>query len=43
MIVAAEAIDVLLDWYLAIASLMPHSVEPLLNEPALRVRVEQMM
>ena len=40
---AADRPDVLLDWYLAIAYLMPHSQEKLLDEAGLRVRVERMM
>ena len=39
---AAETADDLLDWYLALASLMPHSTEPLLDEAALRARIQQM-
>jgi hypothetical protein len=39
---AADSAEALLDWYLAIASLMPHSTEPLLDEPGLRARIEQM-
>ena len=40
---AADRPDVLLDWYLAIAYLMPHSQEKLLDEAGLRARVERMM
>ena len=40
---AADSLELLLDWYLAIASLVPHSNEPLLDEAALRARLERMM
>ena len=40
---AADRPDVLLDWYLSLASLMPVSREPLLSELELRARIERMM
>jgi len=40
---AADRPDVLMDWYLALASLIPQSKEPLLDESALRTRIEGMM
>ena len=36
------SVDVLLDWYLALASLLPNSVEPLMNEAQLLVRIAAM-
>jgi hypothetical protein len=39
---AAESPSSLLDWYLALASLMPHSTEALLDEDGLRARMERM-
>ena len=38
MVTAAQ----LLDWYLALASLLPQSTEPLLDEPTLRQHMETM-
>jgi len=40
---ACETVANLFDWYLAVASLLPHSTEPLMDEAALRQRIEQMM
>ena len=40
---AATSLEQLLDWYLAIASVVPQSTEPLLNESELRARIEQML
>jgi len=39
---AAASAEALLDWYLALAALIPHSSEPVLDERALRQRIEQM-
>ena len=39
---AADTTDVVVDWYLALSALMPHSSEPLLGEDELRARIEQM-
>jgi len=39
---AATNAEQLLDWYLAIAGLLPSSTEPLLDETALRKRIEKM-
>ena len=39
---ACDSAEMLIDWYLAIASLMSHSSEPLLDEAGLRARIEQM-
>jgi hypothetical protein len=39
---AATNVEQLLDWYLALAALIPHSTEPLHDEPTLRKRLEQM-
>ena len=39
---AATNVEQLLDWYLALASLIPQSSEPLLDEDELRQRMEQM-
>ena len=39
---AAPSIEALLDWYLALASLLPKSVEPLMNEPQLLARINAM-
>ena len=35
-------VEQLFDWYLALASLIPNSTEPLMDEAALRSRIEQM-
>ena len=40
---AATNVQLLLDWYLALAHLIPQSVEPLLGEPELRLRIESML
>lgn len=40
---AAPDIPSVLDWYLAIGSLMPHSTEPLLTEEELLARIETMV
>ena len=39
---AATSAGSLLDWYLALAALIPHSTEPLLDEQTLRQRMEAM-
>ena len=39
---AATSAAQLLDWYLALASLLPQSTEALLDEPTLRQRMEVM-
>ena len=39
---AATSVEGVLDWYLALAELIPHSSEPLHDEKALRARMEQM-
>ena len=39
---AATNVEQLLDWYLALATLVPQSSEPLLSEPELRKRLEQL-
>ena len=36
-------VDVLLDWYLSLASLLKRSEEPLLDEAQLRMRIESML
>ena len=40
---AATNADALLDWYLALASKVPHSTEALLKEEELRARIESMI
>ena len=40
---AATNADSLLDWYLALASKIPHSTEQLLGEAELRKRIEGML
>ena len=40
---AATNVEALLHWYIGLASLMPHSSEPLLDEAALRKRMEAMI
>ena len=40
---AAPTVECLLDWYLVLASLVPHSVEPLMSERQLRTRIETMI
>ena len=40
---AATNAEQLLDWYLALAALIPHSSEPLLDEEQLRQRIESMV
>ncbi len=40
---AATTAEALIDWYLSLASLLPHSKEPLLDEAALRERIGRMM
>jgi len=40
---AATNAEALLDWYLALAGLIPNSSEPLLDEAALRTRIEGML
>ena len=40
---AATNADALLDWYLVLASKIPHSSEPILNEAELRARIEEMI
>jgi hypothetical protein len=39
----APTVEVLVDWYLVLASLLPTSVEPLLSEGQLLARIETMM
>ena len=39
---AATNVESLMNWYLALASLIPQSAEPLLDEAALRARIELM-
>jgi len=39
---ACETVEDLFNWYLALASLVPHSTEPLMDEAALRQRIEHM-
>ena len=39
---AATSVEGVLDWYLALATLVPQSTEPLLDEPALRERLATM-
>ncbi len=40
---AATNAQALLDWYLGLAQLIPHSTEPLLDEPTLRGRIGRML
>jgi len=40
---AATNVQSLLDWYLALSHLVPNSTEPLLGEPELRKRIEDML
>ena len=40
---ACETVDELFDWYLALASLLQHSTEPLMDEAGLRTRIEAMI
>ena len=40
---AATNAQALLDWYLGLAQLIPHSTEPLLDEPTLRSRIGRML
>ena len=39
---AATSVESVLDWYLALAELIPHSSEPLLDEKGLRARMASM-
>ena len=39
---AATNAEQLIDWYLALASLIPSSTEPLLSEQELRARIEEL-
>ena len=40
---ACESVEQLFDWYLALATAMPHSTEPLMDADGLRARIETMI